>query len=180
MGQLIILTGPSTSGKTTIAQHLPFRPLITTTTRPPRPGEEDGVDYRFLTEERYHALQQERQMPESTIYAGVHYGIMKEDLDRVYEEDHVAVLDVRGIIFCQRYFGKEHVIPLYIGISEPTLIERLQARGSSDEEIALRIAQARQREWSPAYRAYCEKEFWNEGVPLETTIQAILDYIRQR
>ncbi len=58
-GRLVVISGPSGVGKTTVCQallRLPgFRRVITATSRPPRPGERDGVDYRFLTVEEFEA-----------------------------------------------------------------------------------------------------------------------------
>lgn len=103
LGTFVIITGPSAAGKTTLVEEMLRRHpsatrLITTTTRPPRPGEVDGRDYRFTTQDEFVAR---RDSGEFLEWAEVHahfYGSSREDLTRLLVGHHVVfgVVDVQG------------------------------------------------------------------------------------
>ncbi|MBL4952048.1 guanylate kinase [Neobacillus sp. YIM B02564] len=164
MGQLLILCGPSTSGKTTISNLFPLKPLVSITTRPKREGEIDGVHYHFLSPEEFDRLDKAGEIPEKTVYAGVKYGIFKRDIEEILTGvSRIAVLDAVGIRFMQDYIGRENVKAVYIGVTLETMKKRLLERGSKEEEINRRISQALEKELTPEYRAVCDAEIWNEG-----------------
>jgi guanylate kinase len=81
-GRLIVVSGPSGSGKTTVLRRLLEHPpggldlrlSISATTRPPRPGEIDGRDYRFLSHEEFHADRDAGLFLEHAVYNGNLYG----------------------------------------------------------------------------------------------------------
>lgn len=171
LGKLLILCGPSTSGKTTLMNAYPLQKLITVTTRPKREGEMDGIDYRFLSVFQYKLLTLLGKMPERTTYAGVKYGILKKDLEAIKRgHDHVVVLDAVGVEFMRNYLGKEHVLAVYVGVSKETMEARLRERGSSEEEIERRVNQALEKELSPSYQNICDEVIWNDDQPLETSL----------
>ncbi len=93
-----ILIGPSGSGKTSIAEVLVkdygYSKPITCTTRKPRGGEIDGVDYHFLTQEDFVKQFSEGKFVERTIYSGNFYGLRFQDLDP--SKDIVLVMDING------------------------------------------------------------------------------------
>ena len=102
-GQLYVITGPSGVGKTTVAYQLLERRssltrLITYTTRAPRPGEQDGVDYHFVTEDEFKRMIEEGELFEWAHVYDRYYGNREADLNRLLEEgqDVIMVVDVQG------------------------------------------------------------------------------------
>ena len=93
---LIILTGPSGSGKTTAERILErqygFSRIISHTTRPPRPGEVNGADYYFVTEEEFLSL----EMAEKTVYNGHRYGTTWQELLSKTRKPCVVVAEPKG------------------------------------------------------------------------------------
>src|SRR4051812_48036717 len=79
-GRLIIISGPSGSGKTTLVRRLLRHPelnarlSISTTTRAPRPGESEGVNYNFTDEQSFDAMVENREFLEHVFFAGHKYG----------------------------------------------------------------------------------------------------------
>ncbi|MFE8701197.1 guanylate kinase [Cytobacillus sp. FJAT-54145] len=180
MGKVVVLTGPSTSGKSSILTRLGLKSIVTSTTRTMRPGEQQGIDYHFHTLEEFDDLVEQGEMPERTVYAGVKYGILKRVLDVVKEdkEDYAVILDVVGLEFLRDYLGKDRVLGLFVGVSPATIEKRLEERGTAREERQRRIKQAAEKELSLSYRAHCDVEVWNEHRSLEETTDDIRGLIR--
>ena len=82
---LVVISAPSGAGKTTLCDNvrsaLPsVRRAVTCTTRDPRQGEEDGVDYYFLGEEEFLARVEGGEFLENAVVHGNHYGVLKSEL----------------------------------------------------------------------------------------------------
>ena len=143
-----VLVGPSGTGKTTIARDLMaqvaiLRKAITCTTRAPREGERDGVDYFFVSEEQFDFLLASGKLIEHTIYGGYRYGLPVDQFIEAEQAgvDMVAVLDIQGVHHLRSTFGPERVRAIFLcSPSEAELTRRMRERGSSDDEIAKRLA----------------------------------------
>jgi len=96
MAHVIVITGPSGVGKGTVIrllrERIPARLTISATTRGPRPGERDGVDYHFLSAEQFERLVSEAAFAEHARYAGQQYGTLLTELRR--EGDGVVLLEI--------------------------------------------------------------------------------------
>lgn len=94
---MLLICGASASGKTEIVKDLVTRyhydKFITTTTRPPRDKEVDGIDYYFLDPSLFDHLKAEGGFIETTEYAGYRYGSRADRID----DSMVAILDPKGI-----------------------------------------------------------------------------------
>ena len=98
-GLLIVISGPSGVGKDTLIKRLMeldrnLRYSVSCTTRPPRPGEVDGVDYTFVTRERFQQLIDEGAFLEYTTYNGNLYGTLAERVERARANGHDIVLKI--------------------------------------------------------------------------------------
>ncbi|GEO75472.1 guanylate kinase [Levilactobacillus namurensis DSM 19117] len=145
--KVIVITGATGTGKTTVqeylAQHYPVTRIVTHTTRPPRAGEVDGRDYYFETEQSF----QQRHYLESVVYSGYHYGSSREGIAAGFKRAPfpAIVLDTKGAITYARELGNQVVI-LFLTVSDPDqLMHRVTARG--DDTVMLK-----QRFASPEYR----------------------------
>ena len=98
-GLLIVISGPSGVGKDTLIKRLleldpNLRYSVSCTTRPPRPNEVDGVDYSFVTRERFQHLIDERAFLEHATYNGNLYGTLTERVERERKAGHDVVLKI--------------------------------------------------------------------------------------
>ncbi|MEM7573983.1 MAG: guanylate kinase [Bacteroidota bacterium] len=150
-GKLLIVTAPSGAGKTTIVQHLleQFDELafsVSATTRPPRPGEEHGVDYYFLSPEAFKAAIAADEFVEwEEVYPGRCYGTLKAEIDRLWAAGKTVVFDVEvvGATNLKKFYPKNSLSVFVQPPSPEILFERLRNRNTENEEsLRVRIARA--------------------------------------
>jgi len=145
-GMLILLSGPSGSGKGTVCSHLinTFRGIrlsVSATTRQPRPGEVHGRDYYFMSREEFEKLTGEGGFLEWAPIYGYFYGTpagpVREALSR--GEDVILEIDVQGGLQVKEHFP-DAVLIFLIPPSRSALESRLIARGTeSQAEIEKRM-----------------------------------------
>ena len=153
---LLILAGPAGSGKTTLCDRLVdenghLERVVTCTTRAPREGEIDGVDYYFFSDDQFDAKVEDGEFLE---WAHVHtyrYGTLKSTIEAKLEDDVDLVMniDVQGVASVQEaarnqpMIGQRLVTVFIMPASFDELKERLRGRGKDDElEISCRIESA--------------------------------------
>jgi guanylate kinase len=158
-GRLVVVSGPSGAGKTTVMKRvylhcrLPLARSVSATTRPPRPGEVDGVDYHFLTAEDFAQRQQRGEFVESfQVFGGVYwYGTLLSEVTSGLEAGKWIILeiDVEGArAVLSRYPG---AITIFVRPSSwEELQRRLRDRGTESEEAIGRRLQRAKYELSQA------------------------------
>lgn len=141
-GKLIIFSAPSGSGKTTIVHWLmkqipDLAFSVSATSRPIRPGEKDGVDYRFLSVEEFKKKIRENAFVEwEEVYENQFYGTLISEVERLRKEGkHVVFdVDVKGGMNIKRLYGND---ALAIFVQPPSIEElkrRLILRNTDDKE----------------------------------------------
>lgn len=149
-GKLIVLTGPSGVGKGTLLRRLlqqcPDLYLsVSATTRSPRPGEEEGKHYYFLTREQFQARIDQNQLLEWAEYAGNFYGTLHEPVLREITQGHKVILEIE--LVGARQVRQKDPDAFQIFVSPPSLADletRIRRRGQdSDLAIARRLEQAK-------------------------------------
>ena len=138
---LVTLTAPSCGGKSYLFNYIRDEAglpcLISTTTRRPRAGEVDGVDYHFITEEESIRMELADEFAELAIYRGVRYGVTKEEFhSKLSSDEKVAFLIVEpsGIDHYAKPAidaGAKH-LKVYIDVDWEIRLERLKKRLMSD------------------------------------------------
>ena len=149
-GKLFVISGPSGAGKSTVITRL-LKQLnnvyfsISATTREPRRGERDGIDYHFLQKEEFERMLANNELLEHAEYVGNYYGTPAKPVDEKLAAGYDVILDIETK-------GAEQVMknrPEAIGIflfpgSFAVLEERLRLRSTdSEDKILKRLAQAR-------------------------------------
>ena len=139
-GILIVLSGPSGSGKDTVLRRLieknnDIRVSISMTTRQMRGGETDGTDYYFVTRDYFEKKIADGEMLEYAQYAGNYYGTPKAPVDEMLREGINVVLEieVQGAAKIRRMYPDAVTIFL-MPPSVSVLEERLRQRGTEDDE----------------------------------------------
>ena len=152
-GKLFIVSGPSGSGKTTLLNRLLAEPpgpvvaAVTATTRPPRPGEVDGVDYYFLTPAEFDRRRERGDFLEcfEVFGRGYWYGSLRSEVAPSLAAGKWVVLeiDVHGMLAVVQQYPA--AVTIFIRLSSlDELQRRLRARGTESEAtIERRLAEAR-------------------------------------
>ena len=154
---IFVVTGPSGAGKGTLIKRLVERlpeleVAVSATTRQQRPGEVDGREYWFLSEEEFVRRVDAGGFLEHVQYVGGRYGTLASELDRIAAEGRVCVLEleIEGALRVQEAIAG--AVSLFIAADVPELERRLRARATeSSGEIGERIALAR-HQLEQAYR----------------------------
>ncbi len=142
MGKIFYLMGKSASGKDTIykkvKEQLPeLKTIVIYTTRPIREGEQDGVEYFFVDDNRLQQLQEAGKVIELREYNTVH-GIWKyftADDGQFDREDHlIAIGTLESYVQLRKYFGDEKLIPIYIEVEDGLRLERALSRERQQSE----------------------------------------------
>lgn len=144
-GKLVVVSGPSGVGKDTIIKYIidrtSFSKFAAYTTRRPRPGEIDGIDYRFTTDEAFLKMLSERPFLDHILVNGYYYGTPLSDFERVIQENQRKILHLAAK---SALLLKNHIpSATTVFVMPPThedLTARLKHRGMTDEQIAARMA----------------------------------------
>jgi len=135
---MIVISGPSASGKTEVAKLLAakfgFTKVITTTTRSMRSHEVNGVDYFFISKEEFEKKIKNDDFVEYMSYNGNLYGSTKDQMGR----HRIIVCDLNGL---KSYIalGNKHVVTFFLVSDEKTRYERMLSRGDAKKEASSRI-----------------------------------------
>ena len=176
-GRLVVVSGPSGSGKSTLVRRVLARPevgarlSISATTRAPRPGEEPGRDYFFLSREAFEEARARGEFLETAEVHGNLYGTPAGPVRADLEAGRCVLLeiDVQGALIVRERVPSA----LLIFIHAPSLTElegRLRARATDDEAtITRRLVNAR--------RELEETKRYDKHVMNENLDQAVEDFV---
>lgn len=139
---MIVLAGASASGKTEAAKMLAKKynitKVITTTTRSIRDGEVDGVDYFFVSKEKFEQMIKEEKFVEYTFYNGNYYGSTKDQI----APGKCVVIDPAGL----KAYTDLHdvnIVTFFLDLSEELRHQRMLSRGDKPELVEKRISHDR-------------------------------------
>ena len=140
--KVIIFSAPSGSGKSTIIGHLLKRIpnmefSISATSRKPRPGEENGREYYFLSHNEFKQKVAEDKFVEWVeVYQGTCYGTLKSEIERIWQKGNVVIfdVDVLGGVSLKKIFGDKALSVFIQPPSIEVLEQRLRNRNTETEE----------------------------------------------
>ena len=184
-GKIVIISSPSGGGKTSICQKLlsddrkanGWQFSISDTTRKMRPGEQDGREYNFLTEDEFKKNVEENHYAEHFQVHLYNYGTPKGPLETVLQNGGVMLLDVdvQGAIKLKSEY-KEAITIFIMPPSNEELQKRLRQRGTeTEEQLAVRFENAKQE---MELHTYFEHKVINKE--LLTAVNEVLTIIEQK
>lgn len=151
-GRLFVVSGPSGAGKSTVTRRLVEHPevrarlSVSATTRPPRVGEREGIDYYFVAEAEFERMRQAGELLESAEVHGRLYGTPVQPVIETLAAGYcsILVIDVQGGLTVKKRVPNAVLVFLHAP-SLDVLEARLRARGTDDDEaIARRLDNARE------------------------------------
>ena len=168
-GLLIVFSGPAGSGKGTVLKHIFTNPelcrefaySVSATTRAPRPGEVDGVNYHYLTREEFEARIERGELLEHTEYCGNYYGTLLSETEAVLKSGRNLVLEieVEGALNVKRRYP-DAVAIMMLPPSFAVQEARLRGRGTETEEKVL--ARLEQTKWELTKVGHYDYVIYNE------------------
>lgn len=151
-GLLVVISGFAGSGKGTICkelmkQHDNYAFSVSATTRDPRPGEVDGVDYFFITKERFLEMIEANELLEHAQYVSNYYGTPRAYVEEMLKQGKDVILEIecQGALQVKKLFP-EAVLFFVMPPSVAEVYNRLKKRGTETEEVILKRMKRGQEE----------------------------------
>ncbi|HHX12519.1 MAG TPA: guanylate kinase [Clostridiales bacterium] len=158
MGKIYIITGKSATGKDTLFKKLlenkeiNLKTVVMYTTRPIRQEEIEGVEYHFVNEEGLKQLEKDNKVIEhrsyNTVHGVWHYFTVNDGQIDLKNYDYLMLGTVESIIQIGKYYGFDHVEPIYLEVA--------------DDERLFRSIRREQRQVKPNYAEICRRYLADE------------------
>lgn len=184
-GVLLIISGPSGAGKTTITRAVErtfpgslFS--VSATTRPKTAADREGVDYHFLSQSAFDELVDKRAFIEHATYAGNRYGTLREPVEAALAEGRLVILeiDVQGAIIVKSEF-RDAMALFILPPSDAALLQRLRDRKREPEDAIQRRFRIAQQEIATARTCGVYDRFIIND-DLDAAITTAVDAVRAR
>jgi len=179
--KLVVVTGPSAVGKTVLAleliKWLPLKKVVTTTTRPIRPNEKRGVDYNFVSRNRFEEMIDKDLLVEFIEFNGNYYGTQRKDMRRPILDGLVPLLVIDPSEALNIQKNNPDALVIFLKPESLNILKkRLIKRGGSQEVIDNRLMAAKSAMSKESIFAY---SIVNKEGCLEETVKLAKKIIKQ-
>ena len=184
-GKLIIIVGPSGSGKSSVLHglmksHPEYTYPLSATTRPMRKGEKDGDIYRFYTKERFEkGIEKGEFLEYAVVHQDNYYGLLKKPVIESLKKGETVIreVDIQGFDSIRKEIPKKNLVTIFITVpNKEELIERIVNRAAISQDELNKRKESMHREFNRARD--CDYIIENRYGELEITIQKVADIIK--
>ncbi|NOL36783.1 guanylate kinase [Bacillus safensis] len=139
MNKLIVLSGHSGSGKTSLMRQIMKNEVVSFTTRKSRQGEIDGVDYKFISLEKFKELKEKGKLIEQVKYSGNYYGIDQEEFEnKISLGNAFVIVDYHGMQQIKKVYPNCATLFLYTPYDQA--YNQMIQRGHTYEQVEQRLS----------------------------------------
>lgn len=139
MNKLIVVSGPSGSGKTSLMRQIMKNEVVSFTTRKPRQGETDGVDYKFISLEKFKELKEKGKLIEQVKYSGNYYGIDQEEFENKMSLGNAFVIvDYHGMQQIKKVYS--NCVTLFLYTPYDQAYNQMIQRGDTLDKVEQRLS----------------------------------------
>lgn len=171
--RVIVFSGTSGSGKSTVVNELSPNQIVSFTTRKQRELEQNGVDYLFITEEEFQKLLHSDGLIEHVEYGGNRYGITKEELhNKTLMNDAYWIADYHGMKQMKKLY--DNCLTIFFFCEKDDIEKRMRDRNETEEFIKNRLSTYSEENENLVYYDHIVNTSTNT---LEETIEIVKDII---
>ncbi|MGM0968631.1 MAG: guanylate kinase [Bacillota bacterium] len=139
MDKLIVITGPSGSGKTSLMRQIMKNEVVSFTTRMPRQGEINGVDYKFISLEKFEELKEQGKLIEQVKYSDNYYGIDQEEFENKLSLGNAFVIvDYHGMQQIKKFYS--NCVTLFLYTPYDQAYNQMIQRGDTLDKVEQRLS----------------------------------------
>lgn len=171
--KLVLVSGASGSGKTTVMRSIMNNEIVSFTTRPPRKGEVNGIDYIFISQGEFKELLDNNGLIEYTNYGGNYYGVTRQEYEsKLNAGDAFFICDVEGMKQMKEIH--ENCLSIFIYCDRETVENNMRKRGDKEENIQKRLSTYDEEMLN---MVYYDQVVTNRENELQETIETVRDII---
>ncbi|WP_276314492.1 guanylate kinase [Paenibacillus xylanexedens] len=168
------MSGPSGSGKTSLMRRIMSNEVVSFTTRAPRPGEVEGVDYTYIDKNTFEELLKNDGLAEFATYGDESYGITAEEFsNKIARGNAFAIVNIDGKEQLERLW--ENTVSIFVYTSGEEAKGRMVNRGDADASVAKRLSTFTDELNNMSFYDYVVE---NPNGDFEKTIETIKEILR--
>lgn len=153
MNKLIVLSGHSGGGKTSLMRQIMKNEVVSFTTRKPRQGEIDGVDYKFISLKKFEELKEKNKLIEQVEYSGHYYGIDQEEFkNKLSIGNAFVIVDYHGMQQIKKMYP--NCVTLFLYTHYDQAYKQMIQRGDTLDKVEQRLRTYQQEMKNKTYYDY--------------------------
>lgn len=173
MNKLILVSGPSGSGKTSLMRQIMKNEVVSFTTRSSRKGEIDGVDYKFISLEKFKELKEKSKLIEQVKYSDNYYGIDQEEFENKMSLGNAFVIvDYHGMQQIKKMYP--NCVTLFLYTPYDQAYKQMVKRGDALDKVEQRLNTYHQEMKNKTYYDYVIRNNHNRFRDTKEIIEKII------